>query len=429
MEKHYKDMAIMDSCVITLTPGDIKNNKLNIRPCGLDFFPPDVFGGPSKKVGLGTPITLRVEGLPEPITTDIPTGKNKRRPKWIFRKRSWVKEFVKIHNLKPGDILTISRLDKRMYEIAPDNGNSPSKEEITSTQSDRRSGKRNSLQSVTSAINQNMTQKNKLEKWLNTIQCMDCVEGMRYLPSNCIDLVVTSPPYDGIRRYKGFSYDLHATGTEILRILKDGGIAVMVIQDQTKDFAKTLTSFRTVVDWCDNIGFRLFETVIYRKHGTEGAWWKHRFRVDHEYMPIFMKGARPQYFNKEPLKIRSKHGGKVMTGSGNRRTDGKTTKTVTRSINKMKCRGTVWDYLMAGDKNPLKRKHPAVFPDKIPFDFIKCFCPPNGIVLDPFMGCGSTAVAAVKLKRNFLGFDICQEYCYLAKERLKQTGKYLLPIT
>jgi site-specific DNA-methyltransferase (adenine-specific) len=244
---------------------------------------------------------------------------------------------------------------------------------------------------------------------------------MRQLPPNCIDLVVTSPPYDGIRKYKGFAYDLHATGKQILRLLKDGGIAVMIIQDQTKNFAKTLTSFRTIVDWCDNIGFRLFETVIYRKHGTEGAWWVNRFRVDHEYMPIFMKGAKPRYFNKDPLRIPSKHAGKVMTGSGNRRTDGKTTKTVRRPINKMKCRGTVWNYLMAGDKNPLKRRHPAVFPDQIPYDFIQCFCPPNGIVLDPFMGSGSTAVAAKKLRRNYVGFDISEEYCKLAQERIKET--------
>ncbi|MFA5318428.1 MAG: transcriptional repressor LexA [Patescibacteria group bacterium] len=268
--------------------------------------------------------------------------------------------------------------------------------------------------------------KHKLNNWLNTIQCMDCVEGMKKLPDNSIDLIVTSPPYDEIRKYNGFSYDLHATGKEIFRVLKDGGIAVMVIQDQTKNFAKSLTSFKTIIDWCDNIGFRLFETAIYRKHGTEGAWWTHRFRVDHEYMPIFLKGDRPAYFNKEPLKIPSKHGGKVMTGSGNRKTNGKTTKTVTRAINPMKCRGTIWEYLMAGDKDSLKRKHPAVFPDKIPFDFIQCFCPENGIVLDPFLGCGSTAVTAKKLKRNYIGFDISKEYCDLAKERVKTIQDALL---
>jgi DNA modification methylase len=265
-----------------------------------------------------------------------------------------------------------------------------------------------------------------LRQWLNTVQCMDCVEGMRKLPPNCVDLVITSPPYDGVRKYNGFTYDLHATGEEIYRILKDGGIAVMVIQDQTKNFGKTLTSFRTVVDWCDNIGFKLFECVIYRKNGSEGAWWKLRFRVDHEYMPIFLKGEKPQYFNKEPLKIPSKHAGKIMTGSGSRRTDGRTNPTVTRPINSMKCRGTVWNYLMAGDKDSLKRKHPAPFPDKIPFDFIQCFCPENGIVLDPFMGCGSTAVTAKKLKRNFIGFEISHDYCELARQRIEQIAPALL---
>lgn len=256
---------------------------------------------------------------------------------------------------------------------------------------------------------------------LNKVYCTDCVEGMKKLPENSVDIVVTSPPYDKVRDYDGnVEFDLHATGEGIHRVLKDGGIAVMVIQDQTKNFGKSLTSFKTIIDWCDNVGFKLFECVIYRKHGVEGAWWSKRFRVDHEYMPIFLKGERPQYFNKEPVKIPSKHGGKVLTGSGNRKTDGTTTKTVTRPINKMKCPGTVWNYLMAGDKNPLKRKHPAVFPDKIPLDFIQVFCPENGVVMDPFLGSGSTAVAAKKLGRNFIGFEAVPEYCELAKERIKK---------
>jgi len=257
---------------------------------------------------------------------------------------------------------------------------------------------------------------------INDIYCMDCVEGMKKIPDKSIDLVVTSPPYDEIRKYNGYTFNLHNTGIEIFRVLKEGGIAVMVLQDSTKNYGKTLTSFKTIIDWCDNIGFKLFECVIYRKNGTEGAWWTNRFRIDHEYMPIFLKGEKPQYFNKEPLKVPSKHGGKTMTGSGNRRTSGETTKTVKREINKMKCRGTIWDYLMAGDKDPDKRKHPAPFPDKIPYDFINCFCPLDGIVLDPFMGSGSTAVSAKKLGRNFIGFEISDEYCNITKNRLRKTA-------
>jgi site-specific DNA-methyltransferase (adenine-specific) len=256
---------------------------------------------------------------------------------------------------------------------------------------------------------------------LNKIYCVDCLEGMRKLPNESVDLVVTSPPYDNLRTYKGFIVDLHLVGQDIYRILKDGGIAAMVIQDQTRSFGKTLTSFRTIIDWCDNIGFKLFENVIYRKYGTEGAWWKNRFRVDHEYIPIFLKGERPRYFNKVPLMTPSKHGGRILTGSGNRRTDGTTTKTVTRAINPMKCRGTVWDYLMAGDKDPLKRKHPATFPDQIPLDLIQCFCPPDGLVLDPFLGSGSTAVAAKSLGRKYIGFELSREYCDIANERLSKS--------
>lgn len=257
----------------------------------------------------------------------------------------------------------------------------------------------------------------------NQIICGDSAEVLKSFPDNSVDLVVTSPPYDDLRQYNGFKLDLHSIGKELYRVLKNGGVVAMVIQDSTKNFAKSLTSFKTIIDWCDNCGFKLFETCIYHKNGTEGAWWKNRFRVDHEYMPIFFKGDKPAYFNKEPLKIPSKHGGKVMSGSGNRRTDGTTTQIVKREINAMKCRGTVWDYMMAGDKNPLKRKHPAVFPDKIPFDFIQCFCPENGIVLDPFVGCGSTIVMAKQLNRNYIGIDISQVYCDLAKERLDKETK------
>ncbi len=265
----------------------------------------------------------------------------------------------------------------------------------------------------------------KLGKFeLNNIYAIDALEGLKGIPDNSIDLMVASPPYDNLREYKGFSVDLSAIGKEVFRVMKDGGIAIMVMQDQTKNFGKTLTTFKTAIDWCDNAHFKLFETLIYRKYGAEGAWWNKRFRVDHEYMLVFLKGKKPAYFNKEPLKIPSKHGGETMTGGGTRLTNGIRIPTRPITINLMKCRGMIWEYMTAGDGTRLKHQHPATFPDKLPYDFIQCFCPPDGIVLDIFMGSGTTALAAIALERKFLGFDISKDYVDLAKKRIREESNF-----
>jgi DNA modification methylase len=296
---------------------------------------------------------------------------------------------------------------------------------IEITESATKHGKLDTLK--TPSTDRNATD-NVLTKWLNTVQCIDCVEAMKMFPAESIDMVVTSPPYDGIRDYKGFAIDMSAVGKEVFRVLKNGGIAAMVIQDQTVNFGKTLTSFRTIIDWCDNAGFKLFECLIYKKYGAEGAWWNKRFRVDHEYMPLFLKGNRPQYFNKEPLKIPSKWAGVTLTGGATRCTNGKTLKARPIKINPVKCRGTLWEYLTCGDGGRLKHEHPATFPDMLPYDLIQCFCPEGGIVLDPFMGSGTTAIAALRLGRKFIGLDISKEYCNLARKRIEKEAGLLLRV-
>ena len=261
---------------------------------------------------------------------------------------------------------------------------------------------------------------------VNKIICGDCQIELSKLPDNSINLVVFSPPYDGLREYNGYHMDLKKIGTELFRTLVDGGIVAMVIQDQTLDGHKSLTSFRTAVQWCDEIGFGLFETVIYKKQGKDGGWWSKRFRVDHEYIHIFIKGKRPNYFNKEDLKIPSKHGGKTLTGGANRNKDGKTIPSSKFLINDMKCRGTIWDYANGGDKNRIKRQHPAPFPDKIPFDIIKCFTQEGDIVLDPMVGSGSSCVAANLLNRKYIGIDISEEYCEIARTRIEKKETSLM---
>jgi len=109
----------MDSHLIKLTSAARNYGNLNISVCGRQFFPDDVFGGPSKKDGVGSQITITAEGLPYPIFTDIPVERKSNRPRWIFRKRTWVKDFVKVHNLRAGDIVIIERIAPRKYLVKP----------------------------------------------------------------------------------------------------------------------------------------------------------------------------------------------------------------------------------------------------------------------------------------------------------------------
>ena len=108
----------MESCVIQLTGGAISNKKLNIRSCGLDFFPDGILGG-STKDKLGRQITIRATGLSAPIKTDIPTDKRSGRPRWFFRERTCVSDFIRENSLIPGDTVIIRRLSSKNYELVP----------------------------------------------------------------------------------------------------------------------------------------------------------------------------------------------------------------------------------------------------------------------------------------------------------------------
>lgn len=262
---------------------------------------------------------------------------------------------------------------------------------------------------------------------INEVRVGDCLD---LLPQYCDDffhLTVFSPPYDGIRDYNGkWSLDYQLLGAELLRVTTDGGVCAVVIGDGTKHFAKSLTTFRWAVDWCDRIGWKLFECCIYNRHGNPGAWWSQRFRVDHEYVLMFFKGKRPRVFNKVPLMVESKHAGKVYSGT-DRLTSGGFKRIEPKAVNPKKCRGTIWSYATSNTEgNRLKLKHPATYPDRLAMDLIQCFSEPEDIVLDPMVGSGTTCVVANQLNRRYLGLDINPEYVKIATERLRQEGSPVL---
>jgi DNA modification methylase len=254
---------------------------------------------------------------------------------------------------------------------------------------------------------------------LNSVTCGDALAVLSRLPSESIDLTVFSPPYDSVRDYNGnWVLDYSRLGKEIHRVTSDGGVCAVVIGDGTKNFAKSLTTFRWAVDWVDNGGWKLFESCIYSRHGNPGAWWSKRFRVDHEFILIFFKGPRLRVFDKASLMVESKHSGKIFSGT-DRLTSGGLKKITPRAVNAMKCRGTIWSYSASNTEgNRLKLQHPATFPDRLAEDIIRCFSVADDVVLDPMCGSGTTCVVASNLGRQFVGIDVNQEYVDIANSRL-----------
>jgi len=254
------------------------------------------------------------------------------------------------------------------------------------------------------------------------IHNVDCLAFLRSLPDKSVDAVVTSPPYDAIRTYgTPWSIDYKAMGDELRRVCSDGAVCAVVIGDGTKDFGKSLTSFRWAVDWVDRAGWKLFECCVYRRHGRPGAWWNKRFRVDHEYIMLFLNGERPAFFDKEPLSVPAKTAGKTVGGGTLRRTDGSLIPMRHHVSAETKCRGTVWEYAAScSEGNALKMQHPATFPDKLASDIVRCFAAPGSTVLDPFTGSGTTGVACIQTGRNFIGCEIDPGYTEIAMKRCRE---------
>lgn len=257
----------------------------------------------------------------------------------------------------------------------------------------------------------------------NGLFCGDCNALLNDVAESSIDFIAFSPPYDDIRDYNGFALNLTTLGKNLYRVAKDGAVCAVVITDATFEGAKSLTTFRLAVDWVDNAGWRMFEHCIYSRNGRPGAWWNKRFRVDHEYILLFVKGQRPRYFNKEPLKIEAKHAGITWQGT-TRLSDGSLIKNEEKTQEVLKCRGTIWHYATSNTEgNSLKLKHPGTYPDLLADDLIQCFTQEGDIVLDPTSGSGTTCVMAANRRRRYIGMDISPEYIQLAKQRLENEVK------
>lgn len=254
------------------------------------------------------------------------------------------------------------------------------------------------------------------------LYCGDCLEILPTLGAGSVDAVVTSPPYDNIRTYGGqWKVDLPHVGKLLYGCCCEGATVAMVIQDGTEGGAKTGTTARTTCAWLDT-GWRLWETCIWNRPGTPGAWWNKRFRVDHEFILIFVKGERPSQFDKSHLAVPAKCAGQMPWGKQSvRATQGHLVPSKNiKPVADTKCRGTVWtNHKSSYERDHLKSQHPATFPNSIAIDLASCFSVTDSTILDPFMGSGTTGVACVKTGRKFIGIELDRGYFDIAVKRIE----------
>lgn len=255
---------------------------------------------------------------------------------------------------------------------------------------------------------------------LNKIYCMDNVQGMRQMEDESVDLVVTSPPYDDLRNYKGFSFDLKGMIVELLRIVKTGGVIVWIVSDATKNYSESGTSFRQALSFMD-AGFCLFDTMIWCKDGGGAVGSNLCYTQNFEYMFVFSKG-KPKTTNLicDKPNLSFKEGRKVEVFEKSRR-NVEQTNDKKRIINvQEKSRRNNW-WILTPTQEDGSGWHPAVYPQKLVRDHILSWSNLNDVVLDPFMGSGTTAKVARALGRKYIGFEISQEYVDLANKRLQET--------
>lgn len=259
---------------------------------------------------------------------------------------------------------------------------------------------------------------------LDKIYCSECIEFMeKNLESDSIDLTVTSPPYDNLRNYNGYSFDYKSIASALYRVTKNGGVVVWVVGDKIEKGNKTLTSFKQALEF-QKVGFNVHDVMIYKKKNTPFMR-SNAYTNCFEFMFIFSKGS-PKVFN--PIKEKTVRNGEEMLVC-NKKADG-INKKVKGRLNKEKTKTNIWEYAvgLGGTTNDrIAFNHPAIFPEKLAEDHILSWSNENDVVFDPMCGSGTTCKMAFLHKRHFIGCDISPEYVDIANKRL-DVYKTQLPI-
>jgi len=244
----------------------------------------------------------------------------------------------------------------------------------------------------------------------------NCLDTMVRMQDNFIDLTVTSPPYDNLRTYNGYSFDFKSIAKELYRVTKDGGVLVWIVNDKTHKGSETGTGFKQALYFIE-CGFNLHDTMIWeKKNPIPNDPRQNRYIQGFEFMYVLSKG-KPKTCNylKTPCLMAGIDAGTgtARKQNGDIRTDRKE-KRKGKVVKDEKPLTNIWKY----SNGKICKKHPASFPSDLANDHIISWSNENDIVYDPFMGSGTTAKMAKINNRNYIGSEISEEYCKIANERL-----------
>ena len=224
---------------------------------------------------------------------------------------------------------------------------------------------------------------------------------MSKLETGSIDMVLTSPPYDNLREYNGYSFDFESVANELYRVVKQDGVVVWVVGDATIKGSETGTSFKQAL-YFKSIGFNLHDTMIYEKNSPAypARASSNRYTQIFEYMFVFAKGKPlSQLICDKPNKWA---GFKDFSGK------------IKNPVPDFSPRNNIWKYITSFNGV----KHPAPFPEQLAQDHILSWSRGGETVYDPFMGSGTTGKMAKLNGRNYIGSEISKEYCDIAEARI-----------
>ena len=264
----------------------------------------------------------------------------------------------------------------------------------------------------------------------NTIYNENCLDTMVRMQDKSLDMVITSPPYDALRKYNGYSFDIEKIVPELYRVMKTDGVVVWVVADSTIKGGESGTSFKQALYFME-CGFKLHDTMIYHKDNPTPVGGATRYYQAFDYMFVFTKGKPKLNPILVPRRNKWKDKRTERTRGVTRDVDGNFTKKVVRVKEEVK-KQNVWTYIVSGgvsSTDKIAYKHPAIFPEKLAEDHILSWSNFGEVVYDPFIGSGTTAKMCILNGRKYIGSEVSDEYCDIAEERVGNLHKMSSIIT